>query len=585
MANHTSVELSLDAAPAGLGETLRQQGFERFTAVQEAVLNSDLGGRDLRISSETGSGKTVALGLLLAEEVAEAAQASGEKRGPASPVALLVAPTRELAGQLGREFRWLYRPLGARVLVVTGGTSVREEQRSLKQRPHVVIGTPGRLVDHMRSRSLQLDSLRTLALDEADEMLDMNFEEELNVIVDAAPEERTTHLVSATFPRAVARLADRFQSNPATVEGTALGKPNADIAHIVMRVYAAERYDAVANILLRYPDDKTLIFVRTRADTLRLATHLSSRGLPAQALNGEMTQRERSATFAAFRRGSLRFLVGTDVAARGLDVQDIARVIQVDLPENEEVLIHRSGRTGRAGRSGDNILFVPPRAENRARTMLRAARVSATELPVPTPAEIRRGAEDRISATLESATEEEAPSHRRWQRLAERLLQTQSPEEVVSWLLEKSNIAGLDGARELRTVRQTKSGSYTAKAKDTRRGRSRPGSHAPLTTFQVSWGAAAGADKRRLLAIVCRRGGVSSEQVGAIRINENSASVEITTDVAEQFERSVARPDKRNPRVKFRRWKDNGKKASRKSSRKAPRKGRGGVAHKRATVG
>ena len=550
--------LPLEAAPAGLGETLRAQGFDRFTAVQEAVLKADVSGRDLRITSQTGSGKTVALGLLLAEEVAEAAKSSRSKKGPAAPVALLVAPTRELAGQLGREFSWLYKPLGVKVMVVTGGTSVRDEQRALRLQPLVVIGTPGRLVDHMRSRSLDLESLRILALDEADEMLDMNFEEELNAIVDAAPKDRTTHLVSATFPRAVARLANRYQNEPVTIEGTALGKANTDIAHMIMRVYATERYDAVVNVLLRYPDDKSLIFVRTRVDTVKLATHLTKRGLAAQALNGEMTQRERSTTFSAFRGGSLRYLVATDVAARGLDVQDIARVIQVDLPENEEVLTHRSGRTGRAGRKGHNLLFVPPRAERRATSMLRSAGVWATEVRIPIPAEIREAAEERLVETLNSACETDEPAHRRWQTLAQQLLQSHPPEEVVAWLLAKADLIGLEGARELRPVRSSKSQSTPRDGKRNRPS-ARKGDNS-FTTFQVSWGSAGGADKRRLLAVVCRRGDIKSADVGAIKINENSASVDISTEVAASFEKAMEKPDKRNPHVKFRRWKDAGKK-------------------------
>ncbi|MEZ4288638.1 MAG: DEAD/DEAH box helicase [Polyangiales bacterium] len=414
--------LSLSNAPLGLGAALEQKGFEKFTPVQEAVLNAAQQGRDLRITSQTGSGKTVALGLAVAEEVAAAVEQEQPQKGPATPIAVFVAPTRELAAQLGREFQWLYKPLRARVLVVTGGTSVREEQRGLYRQPHVVVGTPGRLVDHLRSKSLNLDSLRILALDEADEMLALNFEEELNTIVDATPSDRITHLVSATFPRAVARLADRFQKDPVTIAGTVLGKSNTDIEHFVVRVYAADRYNAAVNLLLRYPDDKTLVFVRTRIDTVTLAEHLTAAGLHAQALNGEMTQRERSATFAAFRGDSLRFLVATDVAARGLDVQDIARVIQVDLPENEEVFTHRSGRTGRAGRKGNNVLFVPPHGERRAKSILRAAEVSAVEIDVPTLEELRQATEERLCEGFVEASQNEKSPHKRWLQLAERLL-------------------------------------------------------------------------------------------------------------------------------------------------------------------
>ena len=302
--------LSLEQAPAGLGTALRKAGFESFTSIQQAILNPELAGRDLRISSQTGSGKTVALGLLLAPSVAIAAAVAKPKKArssaPAAPVALLIAPTRELAGQLGRELRWLYEPLAARVLVVTGGTSVMQERSQLSTRPQVVIGTPGRLLDHLKAGALELDRLETIALDEADEMLDMNFEEELDGILEFAPNVRRTHLVSATFPREVVRLADRLQQDAVSVQGTALGKANADIEHLVMHVRQADRFHAATNVLLRYPEDKTLLFVRTRTETVRLADELCAAGLAARALNGELTQRDLTATFSHFRNGTIR---------------------------------------------------------------------------------------------------------------------------------------------------------------------------------------------------------------------------------------------------------------------------------------
>jgi ATP-dependent RNA helicase DeaD len=431
--------LSLEQAPAGLGAAMRNAGFEQFTSIQQAVLEPTLADRDLRISSQTGSGKTVALGLLLADTVAGASARTPHKPPKsrvATPVALLIAPTRELAGQLGRELGWLYEPLGARVLVVTGGTSVMQERTGLQKRPQVVIGTPGRLLDHLRAGAMKLDQLETIALDEADEMLDMNFEEELDGILGYAPAERRTHLVSATFPREVLKLANRLQSDAVSVQGTALGQANSDIEHLVMHVRQADRFDAAINVLLRYPEDKTLLFVRTRTETVRLADELSAAGLGARALNGEMTQRERTAVFTQFRSGAIRYLVATDVAARGLDVQDIGRVIQVDLPDNAEVFTHRSGRTGRAGRRGTNILFAAARAEFRVKGLLRGARVDARLATIPTPKEIHAAADARLGERflqdLELSKVDDRSRH-----LAQKLLEQHSPEELVALLLHR----------------------------------------------------------------------------------------------------------------------------------------------------
>jgi len=555
--------LSLEQAPVGLGAALRNAGFESFTAIQQAVLQPELEGRDMRISSQTGSGKTVALGLLLAPSVAIAAATSrprkSRKSRPAAPVALLIAPTRELAGQLGRELRWLYAPLGARVLVVTGGTSVMQERSQLSSLPHVVIGTPGRLLDHLRAGAMTLDHLKTIALDEADEMLDMNFEEELDGILGFAPDARRTHLVSATFPRAVVRLADRLQQDPVSVQGTALGKANADIEHLVMHVRQADRFNAAINVLLRYPEDKTLLFVRTRTETVRLADELSAAGLAARALNGEMTQRERTATFTQFRNGTVRYLVATDVAARGLDVQDIARVIQVDLPDNADVFTHRSGRTGRAGRRGTNVLFAAARAGFRVKSTLRSAGVDARLVPIPTPEEIFAAADERTGESFlrDLASQSDAPDGRA-KDLAERLLAEHSPTELVACLLKRESERTQGSPKRVRddakpTRHERKPQMAGARSQSGKRPRGmRP--QGDFITFQVSWGGEAGADTRKLLAMVCRRGDVSSEVVGAIRVSPKSSTVDVLASEAPRFERAVARPDKRNPRAQFRRW-------------------------------
>jgi ATP-dependent RNA helicase DeaD len=553
--------LSLEQAPAGLGAALRNAGFESFTAIQQAILSPKLAGRDLRISSQTGSGKTVALGLILAPSVAEAAAATpprkSRKSAVAAPVALLVAPTRELAGQLGRELHWLYASLGARVLVVTGGTSVGQERAQLQTLPQVVIGTPGRLLDHLRAGAMTLERIHTVALDEADEMLDMNFEEELDGILGYAPEKRRTHLVSATFPRQVVKLADRLQDNPVSVQGTALGEANADIEHVVMRVRQADRFGAAINVLLRYPEDKTLIFVRTRTETVRLADELCAAGLAARALNGEMSQRERTATFTQFRNGAIRYLVATDVAARGLDVQDIGRVIQVDLPDKADVFTHRSGRTGRAGRLGKNVLFAASRAEHRVQSMLRAAGVQARQAPIPTPEDIFAAANERLGeGLLRDLANTVGDCDSRTRELAQRLLAENSPTEVIAALLQRE--AGRAHGTPRRIHDDAK--PIRGERKPLKAGKARPKSELrqrtqeDFVTYQVSWGTHGGADARRLLAMVCRRGDVSSDLVGAIRVAPKSSTVDIASSATPRFEQAVARPDKRNPRAQFRRW-------------------------------
>jgi ATP-dependent RNA helicase DeaD len=338
------------------------------------------------------------------------------------------------------------------------------------------------------------------------------------------------------------------------VQGTVLGKANADIEHQVMHVRQADRFDAAINVLLRYPEDKTLLFVRTRTETVRLADELSASGLAARALNGEMTQRERTATFTQFRNGTIRYLVATDVAARGLDVQDIGRVIQVDLPDNADVFTHRAGRTGRAGRRGTNVLFAAVRAEGRVRNTLRSAGVDADLVPIPTPEDIFAAADERLGDSfLRDLAGESAASDDRATNLAERLLAKHSPEELVACLLKREAERTQGNPRQVRDdARRGRSEHKPRKAGPKTAPRKRP--QGDFVTYQVSWGGQAGADARKLLAMVCRRGDVTSEAVGAIRVSPKSSTVDITVDEAARFESAVARPDKRNPRAQFRRW-------------------------------
>ncbi len=577
-----TLENDLSAAPLGLGETLRARGFDALTVVQAAVVAADAVGRDLRISSQTGSGKTVAVGLAVADQVA-AHQRTGSRT--ASPCVLVIAPTRELAQQLGREMTWLYEPLNARVVAVTGGTNPLEERRGLSGEPAVVVGTPGRLLDHLRHGSLSLANMSAVVLDEADQMLDMDFEEELHAILGHAPAERTTHLVSATFPPAVQRLAARLQRNPLVVEGTSLGSANTDIDHVGMWIQPGRELDAIINTLLAAPDDKTLIFVRTRADTEGLANALCENGFSARALHGDMTQRERTGTFDLFRAGSCRLLVATDVAARGLDVQDIALVIQVDPPTNADIYTHRSGRTGRAGRQGRNILFVPPRARARAEMLFRSARVKARFQDVPSAEDVLAAAQQRLFVSVTETIErdqsaaKDGPTMSR-KRLAELLLDGREAREVGSALLTRMDFAGPCAPREVTPYRDPNaSRPSVANVGMRERGaapaRERAAASAPahnaaparpraanaaagpgqaFVTFQVSWGEEKGADVRRLLAILCRKGDVTSQDIGEIRVQQRSSAVDVHANVADHFERNASKPDNRDPQVRVRRW-------------------------------
>ena len=355
--------------PSALKAALESKGYSTLTEVQAAVLAPDAAGRDLLVSAQTGSGKTVAIGMALADDLIE--RAAHESTGP---LALLVAPTRELAVQLHRELSWLFEETPLSLSVVTGGANLGRERRALRAKPQIVVGTPGRLLDHVRQGTLDLSEARQVVLDEADQMLDMGFRDELEAIVQALPAERRSHLVSATFPANVRRFADAFQGSAVHLQGTALGEAHEDIDHVAYVVDARQRYEALVNELLMAPEERCLVFVRRRVDAAEVAELLERDGLNAQPLSGELAQAQRTRCLEAFRRGKVRVLVATDVAARGLDIADVGLVVHLDLPSDAANYTHRSGRTGRAGQKGRSLVLVPARGERRARRGPRARR-------------------------------------------------------------------------------------------------------------------------------------------------------------------------------------------------------------------
>ncbi len=557
--------------PAPICSALRARGFSELTAVQRAVVDAEFSGKDLRISSETGSGKTVAIGLALARHLLGAAKESdsktisagdsksraGSRSHAAHPVGLLIVPTRELAAQVRDELHWLFAELpGVTVEVVTGGTSIGMERRSLARQPTLVVGTPGRLLDHMRNAALDCDRIAHVVLDEADQMLDMGFREELEGILDQLPEKRSSHLVSATLPAAVLSLANRYQRDVLALQGTKLGVANQDIHHIAYAIRRYETYASLVNVLLLTEDSRCLLFVNRRVDATELAEKLSSDGFGAAPFSGELPQSQRTRTLNAFRNGTLKILVSTDVAARGIDVPDISTVIHIDPPRTSDAYVHRSGRTGRAGQTGRSILLVTGPEARRVKRLLQAARIEVSWQPIPQPDKIRKALKKHARRKLhERLAGDEEPSEAQLV-YASQLLEDKDPARLVATLLEMAaptpprepmKVEGLDPFADDRSGRGARRAAPT---RNLRGGSERAASYAQ---FQVSWGERAGATASRLLSHVCRRGGLASHQVGAIRIQAGSSTIDIASDVAEAFESKVRRPDKRDPGIQFRR--------------------------------
>jgi ATP-dependent RNA helicase DeaD len=368
-------------------QAVAEAGFEAPMPIQSAVIPAMLAGQDVIGQAQTGSGKTAAYALPMLQNLLP---------GPNQIQGLVLVPTRELALQVAEVFNSFGRALKARVLAVYGGQSYGLQIPALRRGVDIVVGTPGRIMDLMEREELHLEGIRTVVLDEADEMLGMGFIEDIETILAATPAERQTTLFSATMPPEIRRLAEKFQKNP---QSLSVRSEQMTVATVEQRYYMVHNADKLAALTRLFEVEDVsgaLVFVRTRAETGDLASELTNRGFAAEALNGDLSQDARERTLARFRQKKISVLVATDVAARGLDIEDLSHVFNIGLPDDIEVYVHRIGRTGRAGKSGIAISIIAP-SERRALRQIEAfARVKIARAELPTEEDIRRGREEKL---------------------------------------------------------------------------------------------------------------------------------------------------------------------------------------------
>ncbi|MCB1332572.1 MAG: DEAD/DEAH box helicase, partial [Roseivivax sp.] len=501
-----------------LRDALNERGYTTLTPVQTAVTDPALAQADLLVSAQTGSGKTVGFGLAIAPTLL----GEDETLGPAAaPLALIVAPTRELAFQVMRELTWLYAKAGARVASCVGGMDMRDERRALERGAHIVVGTPGRLRDHIQRGSLDLTSVRAIVLDEADEMLDLGFREDLEFMLGEAPEDRRTLMFSATVPPMIATLAQHYQRDAQRVTTLTERSQHADISYQVLRVAPQDAENAIINVLRYHEAQNAIVFANTRATVARLAARFANRGFSVVSLSGELSQTERSHALQAMRDGRARVCIATDVAARGIDLPNLELVIHAELPTNGETLLHRSGRTGRAGRKGTSALVVPPKSAKKAERLLKSARVTAEWTTAPGADEILRKDEERLLADpawTDPLTEGEAD-------FAARLLAEQSPEVIA--------------AAVLRMYRARHSGPEELADPDSRAEKAERAPFGPSAWFALSVGRDDRAEARWLLPLLCRAGGLDKSAIGAIRVQQSETYVELAEAAVPAFLRTI----------------------------------------------
>ncbi|MGE5423192.1 MAG: DEAD/DEAH box helicase [Ignavibacteriales bacterium] len=363
-------------------KAIANMGFEEPTPIQEQTVPMAMEGRDIIGRAQTGTGKTVAFAIPVVEGI------SAEEEGAR---ALVITPTRELAVQVAEEMNKIAQFKGVRTLPIYGGQDIDRQIRALAKRPQIVVGTPGRIMDHMRRRTLRLNNLRVVVLDEADEMLNMGFIEDIETILREVPDERQTMLFSATIPQQIQGLANRFLTNPALISIQPKEVTVPTISQIYYEVYENQKFDVLCRLLDTHSPEMAIVFARTKRRVDELSEGLSKRGYSSEGIHSDLTQSRRDFVMRQFREGTIEVLVATDVAARGLDISGVTHVFNVDIPQDPEGYVHRIGRTGRAGKTGEAITFVTPREIGYLKTIEQLTKRPITRKSVPTALDVVKG--------------------------------------------------------------------------------------------------------------------------------------------------------------------------------------------------
>lgn len=503
-----------------LSAALTKRGYTTLTSVQQAVLAPELQGCDLLVSAQTGSGKTVAFGLALAPTLL--GDDPSFPKVPA-PMALVIAPTRELALQVTRELEWLYGSSGGRVASCVGGMDIRAERRALDSKPHVVVGTPGRLKDHIERGYFDTSQLKAVVLDEADEMLDMGFHDELQYILDTSPKDRRTLMFSATVAKNIASMARRYQKDAKRITTKGEEKQHADIEYQAFSIAPSDRENAIINLLRYHDANSAIIFCGTRVEVNHLTSRLTNRGFSVVALSGELSQAERSHALQALRDGRAKVCVATDVASRGIDLPGLALVIHADIPKNRDILLHRSGRTGRAGSKGVSALVVPHNARRRTEMVLKNAQVTATWGKPPSIESILERDRERF---LANPVFSEPVQDAEKSAIAE-LLARYQPEQIAAALMRMHNAKNpapeelLDTAPSSEPKRVSRDEFNNS------------------VWIKLSVGHDMSAEARWILPMLCGRGNITKRNIGAIKIHQSETHVELTADCVDAFFKAV----------------------------------------------
>ncbi|MCC5952539.1 MAG: DEAD/DEAH box helicase [Acidimicrobiia bacterium] len=547
-------------------EAVSHLGYEEPTPIQREAVPVLIAGRDLLGQAATGTGKTAAFALPILEQLSAADTASTE------PFALVLVPTRELAVQVSEAVYRYGRQLRVRVLPVFGGQPIGRQLSALRKGVDVVVATPGRAVDHVNRGSLRLDRVRMVVLDEADEMLDMGFADDLEAILEATPAERQTVLFSATLPKRIDQLARSHQRNPERIRIAAPRGGSDETPLVRQRVHFVARHHktaALARVLDVDDPTATIVFCRTRLEVDQVTEALNARGFRAEALHGGMDQQQRDRVMGRLRSGTAELLVATDVAARGLDVDQLTHVVNYDVPSAPESYVHRIGRVGRAGREGVAITLAEPRERRLLGNIERLTRQSIPVEAVPSVAELRARQHEQLAAALRSAADRDDLGEPRAvvDALTDEIGITDIAVAAVRLLADASGTAadeieipeaappnrkgpgGKGPGKGPGSAGRGRTGGHSGSSQ----GRSEDGGDGTVTKLFVGLGSADGLRPKDLVGAIANETRLSGRQIGPIRINERFSTVGVPSDAADEVIDAMRRSAIRGRKASIRR--------------------------------
>ncbi|GLR72587.1 DEAD/DEAH box helicase [Agaribacter marinus] len=566
--------------PAPILQALEKVGYEKPSPIQAKSIPLLLEGNDLLGQAQTGTGKTAAFALPMLSRIdADALH----------PQLLVLAPTRELAIQVAEAFQ-VYASFSKKikVLPVYGGQSYDNQIRQLKRGVQVVVGTPGRIIDHIQRKTLKLNNLRFLVLDEADEMLRMGFIDDVELILSHAPEERQTALFSATMPEQIKKIANRYLNKPEHIKIASKASTASTVKQRYCQVAPHHKLEALTRIMEVEEFDGMIIFVRTKTATLELADKLSARGFDVEPLNGDIPQNSRERTVDRLKKGSIDILVATDVVARGLDVERVSHVVNYDIPYDTESYVHRIGRTGRAGRSGDAILFISHREKRLLFSIEKTTKQRIEKMDIPSVSELNETRVEKFTRNVLNAIEDD--SLESFMPLIDTIITEAeaAPERIMAALakvaqgdeplfLDESNSADLNarpqreerGPREGRSNKRNERGDRSPRGND--RGerksnvRSRGKPEQGLQRYRLDVGYVHGVKPGNIVGAIANEAGIDSQYIGAIDIHESYSLVDLPDGMPPETQEVLQKARVSGQRLNIRAWSDKPPKRPRKS--------------------